>query len=719
MFAWSSLLALLVFVGSCLALQGGAFQFFGLRICALWLVAGCFVFLSLVLLAMLWVEATRAVTRIFNCGRLTPAVSVMAALAVMAGAAIPFCYPPPGEPILGGADEGIYLSSAIHLARTGSYRISVPILRETPSALQPWMLGYEPAEAQRRKGEAPRFWSYHIGFFLDPQPPDHPGDPAEPISSQATISPQFPPGFPLFLAAAFEVAGWPGPSIANRVLMILAAAILGLLANRWLPARGVIGLCVFQIASFQPLNLWVGRTYFAEPSALCFWLLAMLTWQRRRLLGDTRSGLLTGAFLAGGLYLKFDVLVVGSLTGLVVLFISGSRFKIAFWIASAAIGLSALLAWRQFSWPNFYGNLTALGESRASWLLAAGGVLILAWKWWTTRRQTNPGVRERFRSSRRLPFLFASILLVLAAYAYWIRPNPSEANADQFFFWPLDGLLRSYREETFFRLGWYWQPLGLAMAVSGVALLGLRLGGSWQKAFFWAGLISLGLLSYDLRNNPLQPYAMRRLLPAAMPFLIVGAAAFFPLVWEALLRCRRPWSTRIGQRVGIGLALAGTAALLTGFSTINSRLNTQPKQGNFEGLRAQTSQLAKLLPPHSLLVIRRNAPVSSLATPLQLLEGIDTILLSPASHSRAYEDAFIRAWRAWVRRGHTVFLLSSVPNDQMNLFGVTLISRARGTIRFPVISQSPARLNTDVIQIDWDYFLEEVQFPAPEKPPAQ
>jgi hypothetical protein len=63
-------------------------------------------------------------------------------------------------------------------------------------------------------------------------------------------------------------------------------------------------------------------------------------------------------------------------------------------------------------------------------------------------------------------------------------------------------------------------------------------------------------------------------------------------------------------------------------------------------------------------------------------------------------------------------LLSSVTDDRLDLFGVILTSRAQGTIRFPLISQSSTKLSTGAIDIDWDYFLQEIQLPLPEKPAA-
>ena len=708
-----------VFVSTCLAVQCGALRFSPLRHSALWLLSGSFASLLFLVLAALCDEASRAVARIFVRETFRHLGLVLSALAVSAGAAIPFAFSPPGEPIFGAADQGIYLSSGIHLARTGSYRIEVPILGKTPSALQPWVLGYEPAEAQRRTGSARRFWNYQAGFVLDPQPENRPANLDKPLSSAAMLSPQFPPGFPLLLAAAYDVGGWKGLSLVNRALTILAAALLGLLANRWLQPRGVIGVCVFLLAVIHPLNLWTARSFFAEPSAHCFWLLAMVAWAQRRVVGEVSAGLLVGATLAGGLYLKFDMLPVGSLTGMGMLFTSGFRFKFVFLAASAAVGLSAFLAWWQFCWPNFSGNITSLWQSRILWYLVPAGLLAGGWQWWrmSLRSSDSSGpVRfaPEFQRALRLgsPLVLAGMILTVAAYAYWIRPNPAETRADRFFFWPINALLRSYREETFFRLGWYWQPLGLATAVIGLALLVFRLRSPWQKTFFWVGLISLLTLSYDLRNNPLQPYAMRRLIPTALPCLILGAAASLPVCSEALLRWhQRPGWNYVGQKLTASVALLGTTLLLFGFLRVNSALNTEPKDGNFAGLPAQTSGLAQRLPARSILLIRGNAPFAALATPLQIIDGVDTILIRPASHSQAYQDAFLRTWRNWTREGYHVMSLSPIADDRLDLFGARFMPAAQGKFSFPMVQQSPIRLNTNPSQVEWDYFLGEIRFP--------
>jgi len=319
-----------------------------------------------------------------------------------------------------------------------------------------------------------------------------------------------------------------------------------------------------------------------------------------------------------------------------------------------------------------------------------------------------------FQRALRLgsPLVLAGMILTVAAYAYWIRPNPAETRADRFFFWPINALLRSYREETFFRLGWYWQRLGLATAVIGLALLVFRLRSPWQKTFFWVGLISLLTLSYDLRNNPLQPYAMRRLIPTALPCLILGAAASLPVCSEALLRWhQRPGWNYVGQKLTASVALLGTTLLLFGFLRVNSALNTEPKDGNFAGLPAQTSGLAQRLPARSILLIRGNAPFAALATPLQIIDGVDTILIRPASHSQAYQDAFLRTWRNWTREGYHVMSLSPIADDRLDLFGARFMPAAQGKFSFPMVQQSPIRLNTNPSQVEWDYFLGEIRFP--------
>jgi hypothetical protein len=698
-----------VFLASCFSLQIGVLQFSLLRHVTSWLLFGCFAALVISSLALLCYQTAHCIARIWHRERWFSRVFLVITLIVTAGAVTPFAYAPPDEAFFGFADQGVYLNSAVHLARTGSYRIDVPILRETPASLRPWMLANEPAEAQRHNGPAPQFWNYHTGFLLDPQPNRGSSVDNGFVSDIGKLDPVFPPGFPLVLAAAYQSAGWQALMLVNRVVIILAAVLLGLIANHWLPPKGVVGICVFLVAVFLPLNIWAGRTFYAEPTALCFWLVAVLMWAQSRLVGTVTSALIAGAALAAALYVKFDILLVGSLTILGIVLSGRSPFKWISLVTARVVSEFALIGWWQFSWPNFFGNITSLAQSRTIWVLAVAGVLAVIWLY---RKRTRPRAASIASASRPLLHAIVAVSIVaLAAYAYWFRRDVPQARVDHFFYWPIQSMLRSYREDTFYRLGWYWQPFGLWLAVMGVATISLSVRTGWQKTFFWAALIPLAMLSYDLRNNPLQPYAMRRLVLAALPLLVIGGVAFFPIATAIVMELLKRRKLVRERSHALIAATSGTMVLLSGFAPINSRLNTQPPRGNFAGLVEQISKIAHSLPSHSIVVIRRNSPLASLATPLQFLEGVDAILVDPASHSTTYQTAFVQALKEWTGRGHRVFFLTAVPNDQLDLFGAQFDSTGHGVLNFPVVSQSASTLNTEPVAVEWEYYVEQIRIP--------
>ena len=166
-----------------------------------------------------------------------------------------------------------------------------------------------------------------------------------------------------------------------------------------------------------------------------------------------------------------------------------------------------------------------------------------------------------------LPWAGAALTLLASGYAYFVRPKVG-VEYDRFFFWPAGAFIRSYREDTFVRLGWYWQPWGLAWATAGVAALAFQLRAAWQKTFWLLGAGALCVLCYDLRNNPVQPYAMRRLVPAASPLLISAAATFGAWAVEAWRR-GRPGGGR-ASRWGPAVTVVTGAVLLVGFRPVNN-----------------------------------------------------------------------------------------------------------------------------------------------------
>jgi hypothetical protein len=105
-------------------------------------------------------------------------------------------------------------------------------------------------------------------------------------------------------------------------------------------------------------------------------------------------------------------------------------------------------------------------------------------------------------------------------------PNPTVAALQQAEGLPLDAT-RSYSEQTMVWMSWYIGPIALALAIIGVGILVTRLVRRPDPAvalfLFVAGL---GTVLYLLtpQITPEQIWAMRRYVPAGLPFLLMAAA---------------------------------------------------------------------------------------------------------------------------------------------------------------------------------------------------
>jgi hypothetical protein len=167
------------------------------------------------------------------------------------------------------------------------------------------------------------------------------------------------------------------------------------------------------------------------------------------------------------------------------------------------------------------------------------------------------------------------------------------------------------------------------------------------------GILALAYFCYDLRNNPTQPYAMRRFTPFAMPIMVAGVSAF-------------PWFGANNRKRAFAL-VAATAAVLIGFIPINARMNSNT---NFFGSTGFVESLARLIPSNAIVLIRADGPLSSLAAPLLLIHTRASLLVSPPLHDPNYTAIMARTISAWTHSGHPVFLLTDTPLARLSLFNI-------------------------------------------------
>jgi hypothetical protein len=552
-----------------------------------------------------------------------------------------------------------------------------------PKSLFPWVVKQEPAMANRTAKPPPLHPRYHACLLITDQ-------------ARGQVASQFPPGFPVLLGAAYASGGYTARSAVNVLLVLASAFLASLLMAQWQGA--VAGIATFLCFLWFPLEIWIGNSLFSEPLLQFFWLLQLFAWTEREP-SPLAAGILAGLTAGLASAVKIDAFPVEFVLLAATLLFKGPRtFKVAF-LASflPAAGIAGLLGW-QYNRPYWQDTLQALIETNhkammAAAFLAGAGVVVL----FVVRRfcQRHPEA-ETYSAKARRGFLFAltGAGIILAAYAWWIRPNP--AHPDSFYYWPAKEIIRSYREETFARLAWYWQPWGLALAVAGSIALFWRSKTIWQWLFLSVGALFLISFCYDLRNNPIQPYAMRRFMPYAMPFLLMGCG------WAVA----GLFAIRHSSVVSKVLAVALAGLVLGGFWPINERLNSA---SDYTGLRSNLSSLAAKIPANAVLLTPEQSPLSHLASPLEFVYERPCLRLSVDARSPAFVTAFTQALIQWQKAGRQVFLLSGRANDTFTLAQFQSHTVAAGTLEISAVASSSETLVTEATPIKLSWFLNEVQ----------
>ena len=604
------------------------------------------------------------------------------------------CYYNPSDRVFGACDEGLYANTAVNLAKTGHYYLDAPILSEASGAEKALLLKSEPAAAQRGTKLRQVHPRYHIGLFVRD-------------SNGAQLTPQFPLGWPAILAASYSVGGWHAAQAANTGITFLCAVFVGILALGWLGP--VTALSAFVIFLFFPLHPWAARSIFSEPALEFAWLLTVFGWRESKsdpLWGGIITGLAAGAMLC----LKIEAsLVVAGMAGLWAWhWMDRPRFV----LASAAASLVSLAvagsAWRQFNQfylADTFGSVPhqLLWGAAAALLMVAAILarpevqLFVRGQLRTARVKSNPPVptsSSRVNLWRVIKVIAFFALILLAYYGAFIRPEP--ATPDSYFYWPVQQQIRSFREDTFVRLIWYWQPWGLALAVLGAASMVFKLRKPWQIGLYGVGLFFLIGLSYDIRNNPIQPYAMRRYLPFATPILVIGAA----YIGRALVR---QWVSRrfYKEWIPVVVQIAVTVTLLAGFVPINRLLNQHVE---FAGVPAHVEKLASEVPENALVLVSEASGLSWLATPLQFMYGRQCMIVpAPLFKDAGFPDLVER----WTKNGHAVYLITEIGGVRWYAHGAAQVFNPTSyeNLTTSYLFQSPSERPKDIRTFSLRYHL--------------
>ncbi len=534
----------------------------------------------------------------------------------------------PHEFIAGAADAGVYVNLGASIARTGGILIHDPLLADLDPALYPALLRPLPA------GEMAPYYIFP-GFYV-------PGTPA------GLIIPQFYPLHPVWQAIAYALGG-----LRAELLMTPLWGLLGALAVYFAVRRlwgWHVGLLALAALSVTALQAWFAR--YPTTEMLTQYLLwtgawALVAWVDRQEPRGLWAGL-AGAALGQVFLTRIDAYVLLLLPLLVGLWLRHTRdgrwqdgWFFVFFIALAG---HSLVHGALFSTPYFaglFGYSIRLVTRFAGPLLGLGGLIVAGWLLARLRPQAFCRLSAWMGAQRPLWAVGAACAVaVAAAYGYFVRPYVGEVRVSPY--WYAGGTVPNLDHENLVRLGWYLGPAGIALSVAGTGWMLIKEANRRTAFLLGTGLFFSFFYLWRIQANPHQIYAMRRYVPAVLPFFIVTAAYFIHRLHLHIKGTTR-WFVVIGLT---GIWLSGIVWGARGFVS----------QIDFRGLIGQLEHYNTTLPPRSVIIFGDVSPIGVgdlLGTPLRFLYGHDVLTLrTPGALDRT---RFAETVHRWQRAGRRVY----------------------------------------------------------------
>jgi hypothetical protein len=242
----------------------------------------------------------------------------------------------------------------------------------------------------------------------------------------------------------------------------------------------------------------------------------------------------------------------------------------------------------------------------------------------------------------------AVVLVGWAIYSYFIRPRLGTTVLAPY--WYADSQIPITNHENLMRLGWYLSPLGVGLAVAGgvLMLLNERWDTSWP---LWVvGGASTAIYIFNIFNNPVHIYAMRRYVPIVLPFFTLAGAYAISWLWQ-----RAPWQ-RASRPVSLALLVA-----LAGWLTYNDRLIVN--QVDYEGALTQVERVAALLEDGAVVLFVDDPAVglgAILGTPLQFLHGASSFDLQ---EDQVEADLLKGQVAHWLGEGTPVYVIRNADSS--------------------------------------------------------
>ncbi len=529
----------------------------------------------------------------------------------------------PAEFVLGGGDAGVYVNLGSAWAETGSFTLTEDGLAELSAELRP---GLFRAPQEGHVAEAVRL----PGFYLMD-------------SERGVVTPQFFPLHPMWMALVNGCAGTALSLYATPIWATLGLACVVAAARTMFGYR--VGLLSGVLLVFVPLQIYFARYPTAESltqALIWFGLYGLARFDDE---GGRHWGIVAGLAIGQVFLARIDalpVLIVPFLRAVYCARRAQWRHELWFLVPFLVLFLQAVYQSLVLSWPytwEIYGSLIRYGLRMLQqyWPLVA---VLCAMGLFAFYLAAFRSVHVLSVAGTYWRWVVAFLVVIISVYGYFVWPVTGEMKLSPY--WYGDTSIPVTNHLNMVKLGWYMTPLGIWVAVLGVAwMIGTE---PWNRIWqmLCIGLSFTVLYVHNIMNNPYHIYAMRRYVPAVVPFLTVGIA--YGIV--------RLWSLRVRWRATGWLAFLCVLTLIPWLCFQGRAIWTLSE---YSGLYSQIRAIAHRLDPHAVLLFDDAPPVgvgATVGTPLQYGYGFTSFDLQEADLSAA---ALENAVADWTSQGRPVY----------------------------------------------------------------
>lgn len=500
----------------------------------------------------------------------------------------------PTENLPGIQDEGYNLATAMALIHRGKPTADVSHLIKDNSIPDEAWISMRPTQAQRAMSPDTIGKLYpSIGFlFFDGH-------------NNNDVRSLFPLALPMVIAGFGALGGLPLMYWTNTFIWVALASVSGLIVCKF--RNRCAGALAFVLVLAQPLHLWLSRCAFAELLIALLFMYSVYLWMGSEERGNVGFALGFASFICGFLpAVKVEGILpagicMGILLGQTILFRKS-------WIPVLMCGAAMLIASAALiSGGGDYtiDTLRSLPVPSLVWIgLSAIPVSVFLLHWRKTpalHLTTNPGWRWESH-------IWISLCCVCGcAFVWFLWVRPHVAGSDTFYYWPFNSEIESLRSQTLPRLTWYFSTLGLLLGYAG--LWALSLMNRRNPAIILlisVSLFALFFLAWDIRNNPVQPYAMRRLVSFSTSVLCIGISVALDLLTAQSPRLRR-----------ILFASSGVISVFIFLFLSKGLVGKHDSQG----INAFVSKVSSDIPEESHLYVPQEGIANGLIVPLLLGYG--------------------------------------------------------------------------------------------------